>query len=81
MQRRLSDIFIKKTALLMLQISTQDHYHLLLENLEESTSSLSQNDESFYNSIKPELNKEIREPHASTIERIMAYSKNHKKDI
>lgn len=60
----------------MIQISTQDHYHLLLENLEEPVCSLAREDESFYNSIKSELNKEKREPHLSTIERIMAYSKN-----
>ncbi|WP_207534998.1 hypothetical protein [Desertivirga arenae] len=60
----------------MIQISTQDHYHLLLENLEEPICSLSPEDEKFYNSIKKELNKETRDPHPSTIERIMAYSKN-----
>ncbi len=60
----------------MIQISTQEHYHLLLENLEEPACSLTREDESFYNSIKSELNKETREPHLSTIERIMAYSKS-----
>jgi hypothetical protein len=60
----------------MIQISTQDHYHLLLQNLEEPACSLAREDESFYNSIKSELNKENREPHPSTIDRILAYSRN-----
>ena len=58
----------------MIQISTQDLQ--LLENLEEPTCSLNKEEEKFYNSIKSELNKENREPHPSTIDRIMAYSNN-----
>jgi hypothetical protein len=59
----------------MIQISTQD-LQLLLENQEEKTCSLQNEENEFYDSIKSELNKEIRQPHPTTIDRIMAYSKN-----
>lgn len=59
----------------MIQISTQD-LQLLLENQEEKTVSLKNEEKEFYNSIKSELDKEMRQPHDTTIERIMAYSKN-----
>jgi hypothetical protein len=34
-----------------------------------------QQDELFYNSIKPQLNELIKEPSAETIDKILAYSK------
>ena len=59
----------------MIQISTQD-LQLLLENQEEKICSLKIEEEEFYTSIKSELNNEFRQPHPSTLERILAYSKN-----
>jgi len=59
----------------MIQISTQDLQLLLLETREELSHTIGAEEKEFYTSIKPELNREIRNPHESTIDRIMAYSK------
>jgi len=60
----------------MIKISTQELNSLFLENKTADTSSvLNQEEESFYISIKSELNREVRHPHPSTIDNILAHSK------
>ncbi|WP_207427839.1 hypothetical protein [Pedobacter sp. SYSU D00535] len=60
----------------MFQLSTHDLSQIFLENsIDEPSCKLSEDDEAFYSSIQEELNKEIRQPHPLTIERILTYSK------
>ncbi len=60
----------------MIQLSTLELNSLFLENTtDEPSCALSSEDQAFYDSIKTELNRETREPHGSTIERILAHSR------
>ena len=60
----------------MIQFSTPELNLVFLENtLDESSCTLNEKEDKFYTSIKGKLNKEVRQPHASTIENILAHSK------
>lgn len=60
----------------MIQFSTPELSQVFPENtVEETPSILNKEDEKFYTSIKNELNKEVKQPHASTIENILAHSR------
>jgi len=60
----------------MIKISTQELISLFQENKSgESSINLNQVEEGFYTTIKHELDKEVRNPHPSTIENILAHSR------
>ena len=62
----------------MIQLSTLELSSLFLESsTDEPSCCLSADEQMFYNSIQTELNMEVREPHSSTIERILAHSRKH----
>jgi|GEM_PF-3762855 len=61
----------------MIQLSTFELNLLFLENtIDEPSCALSKDDNDFYNTLKEELDKEIRHPHPSSIESILAYSRS-----
>ncbi len=60
----------------MIQFSTPASLLFIENTPDEPSCSLNSEDEIFFAFIRSELNNEIRQPHQSTIENILAHSRN-----
>lgn len=65
----------------MIQFSTPDFKFLFVDNPPEGISGLSNEEEAFYHSIQPRLDQEIKEPHITTVNAILAYSKSKSSSV